>query len=59
MGDGLWLITTNAAGRVSAELAKSYAETEFGKFRVLDDARFESDFDRMVKALPAPKGKKS
>ncbi len=47
------------AGRVSAELAKSYAETEFGKFRVLDDARFESDFDRMVKALPAPKGKKS
>lgn len=47
------------AGRISAQLAKSHAETEFGKFRVLDDARFESDFDRMVKTLPAPKGKKS
>lgn len=47
------------AGRVSAELAKQHAESEFAKFRVLDDARFESDFDRMVKRLPAPKGKSS
>lgn len=46
------------AGRVSAQLAKTHAEGEFSKFRVLDDARFESDFDKMVKALPAPKGKK-
>jgi len=41
------------AGKVSAELAKSHAEQEFGKFRVLDDQRFESDFDQMVKQLPA------
>jgi hypothetical protein len=41
------------AGNVSAELAKSHAEQEFDKFRVLDDQRFESDFDRMVKQLPA------
>lgn len=46
------------AGRVSAQLAKQHAEGEFSKFRMLDDARFESDFDQMVRALPAPKGKK-
>lgn len=46
------------AGQVSADLAKNHAETEFSKFRVIDDARLESDFDRMVKSLPAPrKGK--
>ncbi|MDO8413563.1 MAG: virulence RhuM family protein [Gallionellaceae bacterium] len=40
------------AGKVSAELAKAHAEQEFDKYRVLDDQRFESDFDRMVKQLP-------
>ncbi|MDO8294454.1 MAG: virulence RhuM family protein [Gallionella sp.] len=40
------------AGKVSAELAKAHAEQEFGKFRVLDDQYFESDFDQMVKRLP-------
>ena len=43
------------AGKVSAQLAKTYAEQEFDKFRVLDDQRFESDFDRMVKQLPDKK----
>lgn len=43
------------AGKVSAELAKSHAEQEFDKFRALDDQRFESDFDRMVKQLPEKK----
>jgi hypothetical protein len=43
------------AGRISSQLAKGHAETEFAKFSVLDDARFESDFDRMVKRLPAPR----
>jgi len=42
----------HGAGKVSAELAKSHAEQEFDKFRVLDDQHFESDFDRMVKQLP-------
>lgn len=46
-----------SAGQVSAELAKQHAEGEFAKYRVLEDARFESDFDRMVELLPAPKGK--
>lgn len=40
------------AGKVSAQLAKAHAEQEFDKFRVLDDQRFESDFDRMIKRLP-------
>jgi hypothetical protein len=40
------------AGNVSAELAKAHAEKEFSKFRVLDEQRFESDFDYMVKQLP-------
>jgi hypothetical protein len=43
------------AGKVSADLAKAHAEQEFDKFRVLDDQRFESDFDQMVKRLPAKK----
>jgi hypothetical protein len=41
------------AGKVSAELAKAHAEQEFAKFRVLDDQRYESDFDQMVKRLPS------
>jgi hypothetical protein len=48
-----------SAGQVSADLAKKHAEGEFAKYRVLDDARYESDFDRMVKSLPAPKDKKA
>lgn len=43
------------AGKVSAQLAKAHAEQEFDKFRVRDDQRFESDFDRMVKQLPGKK----
>ena len=46
-------------GKVSAELAKAHAEQEFGKFRVLDDQRFESDFDQMAKRLPTPTPKKN
>ncbi len=41
------------AGTVSAQLAKSQAEHEFDKFRAEDDLRFESDFDQMLKQLPA------
>ena len=43
------------AGRVSAELARTHAEQEFEKFRRQEDAGLESDFDRMVKSLPAKK----
>ncbi len=40
------------AGKVSAELAKTHAESEFEKYRIVQDRLFESDFDRMIKALP-------
>lgn len=43
------------AGRVTAELAKSHAENEFEKFRIVQDQMFVSDFDKMIKELP-PKG---
>jgi hypothetical protein len=48
-----------SAWQVSAELAKQHAEGEYAKYRVLEDARFESDFDRMVRSLPAPKDQKA
>lgn len=39
------------AGKVTAELAKAHAESEFEKFRIIQDRLFESDFDRMLKLL--------
>jgi hypothetical protein len=56
------------AGKVSAELAKAHAESEFEKYRIVQDRLFESDFDKMVRQIEAahptpgedkpPKGKK-
>lgn len=37
------------AGKVTAEIAKSFAESEFEKYRIVQDQLFESDFDRMLK----------
>lgn len=37
------------AGKVSAELAKTFAETEYEKYSVLQDRLHESDFDREIK----------
>jgi len=39
------------AGKVSAELAKAHAESEFEKFRIVQDRLFESDFDRVIKQI--------
>lgn len=36
------------AGRVSADYAKEFAETEFEKYRVIQDRLFQSDFDRLM-----------
>ena len=38
------------AGKVSAEIAKTHAESEFEKYRIVQDRLFESDFDRLLKA---------
>ena len=43
-------ILTNA-GKVSAEIAKSFAENEFEKYRVIQDKLYISDFDEVVKNL--------
>lgn len=39
------------AGKVSAEIAKLYAETEFEKYRVIQDRIFLSDFDKYILEL--------
>jgi hypothetical protein len=36
-------------GKVSAEIAKEFAETEFKKYRIIQDKLFQSDFDKLVK----------
>ncbi|MFZ2781797.1 MAG: virulence RhuM family protein [Rectinemataceae bacterium] len=36
-------------GKVSQEVAKAFAETQFEKFRIVQDRVFESDFDRQIK----------
>jgi hypothetical protein len=40
------------AGKVSAEIAQAHAESEFQKYRIIQDHLFESDFDRLIKQLP-------
>lgn len=37
------------AGKVTAEIAKAHAESEFEKYRIVQDRLFESDFDRLLK----------
>ena len=39
------------AGKVSTEIAKIHAETEFEKYRVIQDKLFMSDYDRFIERL--------
>ena len=39
------------AGQISAEYAKNFAESEFEKYRIIQDRLFESDFDRFNQNL--------
>jgi len=41
------------AGKVSTEIAKAHALSEFEKYRVVQDRLYESDFDRVMKLFPA------
>ncbi|MEZ5738004.1 MAG: virulence RhuM family protein [Burkholderiaceae bacterium] len=41
------------SGKISAELAKAHAESEFERYRIVQDRLFESDFDRVLKQLEA------
>jgi hypothetical protein len=40
------------AGKVTAEIVQAHAESEFEKYRIVQDRLFESDFDRMIAELP-------
>lgn len=35
-------------GRVSAEIARSHAESEFERYRIVQDRLFQSDFDKFT-----------
>jgi len=39
------------AGRVTAELAREFAESEFEKYRLVQDRLFQSDFDRYIEQV--------
>lgn len=44
------------AGKISAEIAREYAENEFEKYRVVQDRLFQSDFDKQLELFDAEKG---
>jgi hypothetical protein len=39
------------SGKITAQVAKDFAESEFEKFRIRQDRLFESDFDKIMKQL--------
>ena len=39
------------AGRITAEIAKAHAETEFEKYRIVQDRLFASDYDKYIEQL--------
>ena len=41
------------SGKVTAEIARAHAESEFEKYRIVQDRLFESDFDRLLKQIEA------
>ncbi len=43
------------SGKVTAEIAKAHAESEFEKYRIIQDRLFESDFDKIIKNQLPPK----
>lgn len=46
-------------GRVSHAVAMALAEKAYATFRVEQDRRYESDFDRVVKQLSKPSTKRA
>ena len=43
-------------GKVTATIAKEFAESEFEKYRVIQDTLYQSDFDRLVQGLENKEG---
>jgi hypothetical protein len=42
------------AGTISATIAKSHAESEFEKYRIIQDQLYQSDFDKLINKLGEP-----
>lgn len=38
-------------GKVTHEIAKAFAEGEYDKFRVIRDANYKSDFDKLMESI--------
>jgi Virulence protein len=47
------------AGKITAKIAKNYAESEFEKYRITQDRLFQSDFDKEMKQIQAAKKDKN
>lgn len=47
------------AGKITAEIAKSKAETEFEKYRIIQDRLFMSDYDKYLLELEESAKKRS
>lgn len=44
------------AGKVTAEIAKTHAESEFEKYRIVQDRLYQSDFDKLINAIEKKEG---
>ena len=44
------------SGKISAEIAREYAENEFEKYRLIQDRLFKSDFDRQMELFEGQEG---
>jgi len=49
-------ILTNA-GKITQAIARAFAESEFEKYRIVQDKLFESDFDKAIKKIAPQKSK--
>jgi hypothetical protein len=49
--------TLRNAGNISHEVAKKLAEEHYQNYRLVQDRKFESDFDKLAKKLPQSGGK--
>jgi len=46
------------AGKITHEIAVSLAEKEYGKYHIIQDKNYESDFDKQIKKLQDTSSKK-
>lgn len=47
------------AGKITAEIARQFAESEFEEYRIIQDRLFESDFDKVTRKLLKQREKKA